>query len=81
MVTHVPNFYAGWAMVLAAFLITSVVAAQLLNRAQERAEAARQRAVEVERLAALGAETLNAGRAAAEEPGEKHRSLARAASF
>lgn len=50
-------------LVLLAFLITSVVAAQLLNRAQERAEIARQRAVEVERLAALGAETLNAGRA------------------
>ena len=50
-------------LVLAAFLITGVVAAHLLNRAQERAEAARQRAVEVERLAALGAETLNAGRA------------------
>jgi len=50
-------------IVLAAFLITGVVAAHLLNRAQERAEAARQRAVEVERLAALGAETLNAGRA------------------
>lgn len=50
-------------LVLAAFLITGVVAAQLLNRAQERAEIARQRAVEVERLAVLGAETLNAGRA------------------
>ena len=50
-------------LVLAAFLTTGVVAAQLLNRAQERAEIARQRAVEVERLAALGAETLNAGRA------------------
>jgi len=50
-------------LVLLAFLITGVVAAQLLNRAQERAEVARQRAVEVERLAALGAETLNAGRA------------------
>ena len=50
-------------IVLAAFLITGVVAAQLLNRAQERAEAARQRTIEVERLAALGAETLNAGRA------------------
>ena len=50
-------------LVLAAFLVTSVVATQLLNRAQERAEAARQRAVEMERLAALGAETLNAGRA------------------
>jgi two-component system sensor histidine kinase KdpD len=50
-------------LVLAAFLTTGVVAAQLLNRAQERAETARQRAVEVERLAALGSETLNAGRA------------------
>lgn len=50
-------------LVLLAFLITGVVAAQLLNRSQERAEIARQRAVEVERLAALGAETLNAGRA------------------
>jgi two-component system sensor histidine kinase KdpD len=50
-------------IVLAAFLIVSVVAAQLLTRAQERAEVARQRAVEVERLATLGAETLNAGRA------------------
>jgi two-component system, OmpR family, sensor histidine kinase KdpD len=50
-------------LVLLAFLITGVVAAQLLNRSQERAETARQRAVEVERLAALGAETLNAGRA------------------
>jgi two-component system, OmpR family, sensor histidine kinase KdpD len=50
-------------LVLGAFLITGVVAAQLLNRAQERAEAARQRAIEVARLASLGAETLNAGRA------------------
>ena len=50
-------------LVLLAFLITGIVAAQLLNRSQERAEIARQRAVEVERLAALGAETLSAGRA------------------
>jgi two-component system sensor histidine kinase KdpD len=50
-------------LVLVAFLTTGVVAAQLLNRAQERAEIARQRAIEVERLAALGSETLNAGRA------------------
>jgi hypothetical protein len=49
--------------VLVAFLTTGVVAAPLLNRAQERAEIARQRAIEVERLAALGSETLNAGRA------------------
>jgi two-component system sensor histidine kinase KdpD len=50
-------------LVLVAFLTTGVVAAHLLSRAQERAETARQRAVEVERLAALGAESLNAGRA------------------
>ena len=56
------NDQLDW-LVLAAYLTTGVVAAQLLNRAQERAEIARQRAVEVERLAALGSETLNAGRA------------------
>jgi len=50
-------------LVLGAFLATSIVATQLLNRAQERAEEARQRATEVERLAMLGSETLNAGRA------------------
>lgn len=50
-------------LVLLAFLATSVVAAQLLDRAQERAAAAERRAAEVARLAALGAETLNAGRA------------------
>ncbi|HEX6965378.1 MAG TPA: DUF4118 domain-containing protein [Gemmatimonadaceae bacterium] len=50
-------------IVLVAFLVTSIVATHLLNRAQERAEEARQRAVEVERLAVLGSETLNAGRA------------------
>jgi len=50
-------------LVLVAFLVTSVVAEHLLTRALERADVARQRAVEVERLAALGAETLNAGRA------------------
>ncbi len=50
-------------LILAAFLITGVVAAQLLDRAQERAALAQERAREVERLAALGAETLNAGRA------------------
>ena len=38
-------------LVLAAFLATSVVATQLLDRAQERAETARQRAEEVQRLA------------------------------
>lgn len=47
-------------MILFAFLITSVVAAQLLYRATTTAEEATQRAIEVDRLAALGAETLNA---------------------
>ncbi len=50
-------------LVLFAFLATSIVAAQLLDRAQDRAAAAERRAAEVGRLAALGAETLNAGRA------------------
>lgn len=50
-------------LVLVAFLVTGIVAAQLLARAEERAETAHQRAVEVERLAVLGAETLNVGRA------------------
>jgi two-component system, OmpR family, sensor histidine kinase KdpD len=50
-------------LVLVAFLLTSVVATQLLHRAQARAEEAGQRAQEIDRLAALGAETLNAGRA------------------
>jgi two-component system sensor histidine kinase KdpD len=56
------NDQLDW-LVLAAYLTTGVVGAQLLNRSQERADIARQRAVEVERLAALGSETLNAGRA------------------
>ena len=50
-------------LVLLAFLVTSVLSAQLLYRAQREAEAARERAAEIDRLAALGAETLNAGRA------------------
>lgn len=50
-------------LVLAAFLGTSILSAQLLYRAQAEAEGARQRAIEIDRLAALGAETLNAGRA------------------
>lgn len=52
-------------LVLAAFLITGIVAAQLLARADDRAEAAHQRADEMERLAMLGAEALNVGRAEA----------------
>lgn len=47
-------------LVLVAFLVTSVVAAQLLYRATATAEEATARAIEVDRLAALGAETLNA---------------------
>jgi two-component system sensor histidine kinase KdpD len=48
-------------LVLIAFLITSLVATQLLDRAQERTIAAQRRAGEIERLSILGAETLNAG--------------------
>jgi two-component system sensor histidine kinase KdpD len=65
----IPPYYAfaihrplDW-LVLFAFLVTSMVATQLLHRAQSEAAAARQRAREIERLAALGAETLSAGRA------------------
>lgn len=47
-------------LILVAFLVTSAVATQLLYRANATAEAATARAVEVDRLAALGAETLNA---------------------
>jgi two-component system sensor histidine kinase KdpD len=50
-------------LVLVAFLITGAVAAQLFERARAEADAARQRAAEVDRLSTLGAETLNAGRA------------------
>jgi two-component system sensor histidine kinase KdpD len=49
--------------VLIAFLVTSVVAAQLLEWRRQEAEIARQRAEEIDRLATLGAETLNAPRA------------------
>jgi two-component system sensor histidine kinase KdpD len=50
-------------LVLLTFLATAAVAAQLLFRAQAAASAAEVRATEIDRLAALGAETLNAGRA------------------
>jgi two-component system, OmpR family, sensor histidine kinase KdpD len=50
-------------LVLLAFLGTSALSAQLLHRAQTEAAAARDRAGEVDRLAALGAETLNVVRA------------------
>jgi K+-sensing histidine kinase KdpD len=49
-------------LVLVTFLITSLVAAQLLYRARSTAEAAMARAAEVDRLATLGAETLNLAR-------------------
>jgi two-component system sensor histidine kinase KdpD len=51
-------------LVLIAFLVTSVVAAQLLHREQESARLASARAEEVDRLAAIGAEALAAARAA-----------------
>jgi two-component system, OmpR family, sensor histidine kinase KdpD len=50
-------------LVLLVFLLTSLVAAQLLYRAQNEATAARQRTAEIDRLSTLGAETLNAARA------------------
>ena len=52
---------ADW-IVLIAFLVTGVVAAELLARQRREAELARQRATEIDRLATLGAETLNAPR-------------------
>lgn len=51
-----------WA-VLGAFLVTSLVSAQLLTRARSEAASAGARASEIERLSQLGAESLNAGRA------------------
>lgn len=52
-------------LVLVAFMVTSVVAAQLLYRANATAETATRRAEEVDRLATLGAETLSAPDASA----------------
>ena len=49
-------------IVLLAFLVTSIVAAQLLDRHRREAEIARSRTAEIDRLATLGAETLNAPR-------------------
>jgi two-component system sensor histidine kinase KdpD len=49
--------------VLGAFLVTSGVAAELLATAQRQAAEARRRAADVDRLAAVGAEALNANRA------------------
>jgi two-component system sensor histidine kinase KdpD len=50
-------------LVLIAFLLTAVLGAELLDRARRQARTAMQRAEEIDRLATLGAETLNAGRA------------------
>lgn len=50
-------------LVLLAFLVTGIVAAQLLARVQQEAARANQRAEEVDRLAAVGSEALSAGRA------------------
>jgi two-component system sensor histidine kinase KdpD len=50
-------------LVLLTFLLTAVVATQLLARASAAAAAARERADEIDRLSSLGAETLSAGRA------------------
>ena len=50
-------------LVIVAFLVTSIVAAQLLARARSEATVARARASEVDRLAVIGAEALNTGRA------------------
>lgn len=47
-------------LVLVTFLITGIVAAQLLYRARREADVAIARALEVDRLATLGAETLAA---------------------
>lgn len=58
--TLVVNNPLDW-LVLFAFLATSAVAAQLLYRAQTEATIARRRAAEIDRLASLGAESLNAG--------------------
>lgn len=48
---------------LSAFLLTAVVATDLLVRAQTEAQEAERRAVEIASLARLGSETLSAGRA------------------
>ncbi len=49
-------------IVLFVFLVTGVVAAELLARQRREAEVARARTAEIDRLATLGAETLNAPR-------------------
>ena len=49
-------------IVLAAFLVTGIVGAELLERQRHEAEIARQRTAEIDRMATLGAEALNAPR-------------------
>jgi len=49
-------------LVLAAFLASGILSAQLLYRAQAEAEVARDRAAEVDRFAVLGAESLSVAR-------------------
>jgi two-component system sensor histidine kinase KdpD len=50
-------------LVLIAFLVTGIVAAQLLEWRRREAEVAQQRAEEIDQLATLGADTLKAARA------------------
>jgi two-component system sensor histidine kinase KdpD len=50
-------------MVLIAFIATALVATQLLAQANEKTDEASRRADEIDRLAALGAETLSTGSA------------------
>ncbi len=50
-------------LVLVTFLVTSIVAAELLDRQARQAALAEARAHELDRLSTLGAETLNAARA------------------
>ena len=52
---------ADW-LVLTGFLVTGVVGGQLLARSRRETGIARRRAAEIDRLSALGAETLNAAR-------------------
>jgi two-component system sensor histidine kinase KdpD len=51
-------------LVLLTFLATAAVAAQLLDRARRETVVAKERAREIDRLSAIGAEALNAGTAA-----------------
>ena len=50
-------------LVLFSFLVTGIVAAELLAKQRREARIARERSDEIDRLATLGAETLNAPRA------------------